>query len=155
MRGTVVHDTGHVPFYRKPLIDKYLERYIESHMTDEVSIYRGVRSTASVRVYQGQARIHRLAAPVQMGFGDEPQYMVSGTISLPMVEGGSDLPVRIRVNDHVVVDDHYDTAMIGRTFRVMHIDTAGLFHNTVSLSVVGSEESPTTERLIVQPLEVP
>ena len=73
------NDVGHKPIYRKPLIDKYVERYIESNMVDEVSVYRGLRAEEAVLVYHGQARIHRLSSPVQMGFGDEPQYMVSGT----------------------------------------------------------------------------
>jgi uncharacterized protein DUF6093 len=146
-----VNETGHVPIYRKSLIDKYVERYVESNMVDEVSVYRGIHTDQSVLVYHGQARIHRLASPVQMGFGDEPQYMVSGTISLPMFEAETNNPVRVFVNDHVTVDDHWDASMIGRTFRVMHVDVAGQFHNTVSLSIMGSEESPTTTRNVVAP----
>jgi hypothetical protein len=149
------NEVGHKPIYRKSLIDKYVERYAESNMVEEVSVYRGIHTDESVLVYHGQARIHRLSSPIQMAFGDEPQYMVSGTVSLPMVEAGTDNPVRVYVNDHVIVDDHWDHSMIGRSFRIMHVDVGGQFHNVVSLSVVGSEESPTTERNVVAPLGLP
>lgn len=139
-----VHDVGHVPIYRKSLIDKYLERYIESNQTDEVTLWRGVATTPTFNlIYQGPARVHRLSSPMQMGFGDEPQYMVTGVISLPMQEAMANGKVRISVNDTAIVEKHWDAAMVGRTYRVVHIDIAGQFHNAVTLSVVGSEEHPS------------
>lgn len=130
------------PVYRKSLVDKYLQRYYRAHMSSRVRVLRGVLGAGEELVYEGDARVHRMAAPVQMGFGDEPQYMVSGTVSVPFHDA-SGAVVQPQVNDMVVVLSHHDRKLEGRSFRVMHVDAGGEFEEMVQMSVMGSEESPT------------
>ena len=131
--------------YRKALVDTYVRRYYTAHQTARVRVLRGVLSEGGTLVYEGAARVHRMSSPMQMGFGDEPQYMVSGTVSLPARVDG--VEVAPHVNDVLVVLEHNDPVMVGRSFRVMHVDAGAEFEEMVQLSVVGSEESPTVPSL--------
>jgi hypothetical protein len=127
---------------RRPLVELYAERYTRSNQTVTVRIDRGIVPDLTT-IYTGRGRVHRMVGSVQMGFGDEPQYMVSGIISVPILDA-DDEPVKPHVNDHVTVLTHHDPAMVGRTFRVMHVDAGGQFNGVVAMSVLGSEPSPTT-----------
>lgn len=138
---------GHEPVFSKRLADLYVRRYYSSHLSSRVRVLRGVLADGSPQlVYEGAARVHRLSAPLQMGFGDEPQYMVTGTVTLPHRDQSGDA-VAPQVNDVVVVLDHQDHKVVGRSFRVMHVDSGGELEEMVQLSVVGSEESPSVPDL--------
>lgn len=128
---------------RTGLVTKYLERYVEGNMTALVVITRGTGTTRTT-VYAGRARVHRLANSVQMGFGDEPQYLTSGTISVPNTTDANDaVPVVPRVNDNVRVTRHHDPRLVGRSFRVMSVALGGQFSAEVSLSVLGAVDQPS------------
>jgi Family of unknown function (DUF6093) len=143
----MANSTGNRPIYRQGLIDKYLERYAEGNMQARVVITRGLYP-ASTLLYEGRARIHLQAGAVQMGFGDEPQYMVTGTISVPEYTEDTDAAVLPRVNDLILCTESTDSRAAGRTFRVMHIDVGGQYNGFLTMSVIGSEDSPSNERTI-------
>ena len=124
------------------LATKYLQRYTQANMTAMVEITRGT-GTSRVGVYSGRARVHLLASPVQMGFGDEPQFMVSGTISVPAMLDDDATPVLPRVTDMVRVTAARDRKVIGRAFRVMHVPTGGLLTAFTTLSVLGAQDAPS------------
>lgn len=138
--------TEPAPLYRQELIDLYVDRYTRAHQTAFVRLYRGVLGDGEQVLYEGRARVHRLSGAVQMGFGDEPQYMVSGTVSLPRTDADGN-EVMPQVDDTLVVLTHRDDKTVGRSFRVMHVDAGGQFKEMVQLSVIGSEESPTAPSL--------
>lgn len=132
-------DESLVPWYNSPLLRKYITRYMGSNMDCTIKIVRGAVASDDV-VYAGSARIHRLTSAVQMGFGDEPQYMVAGTISIQKPEPGEPIP---QANDTIIVLEASDDRVYGRTFRVMHVDMGGNFHQPCTMSVMTSEDSPT------------
>lgn len=123
------------------LIEAYVERYSEGNMTAVVRIVRGVYPDTTVQ-YEGRARISKLSGSIQMGFGDEPQYMVSGSVYIPYVSDEG-LDVDVMVDDTVLVLDQRDRNAINRTMRVMHADAAGQWNGSIALQVVGAEPSPT------------
>lgn len=141
----MANSVGNLPIYRRALIDKYVERYAEGNMTARVRITRGLHSNSTL-LYEGKARVHLQAGAVQMGFGDEPQYMVSGTISIPQYHEVDNAAVLPQVNDLILILVHHDARTIGRTMRIMHVDAGGQFNSIISMSVIGSEESPTSVR---------
>ena len=124
------------------LATKYLQRYTQGNMTATVEITRGTGAPRT-SVYSGMARVHLLAAPVQMGFGDEPQFMISGTISVPAMLDDDVTPVLPRVNDMVRVVVARDRKLIGRSFRVMHVPTGGLLTAFTTMSVLGAQDAPS------------
>jgi hypothetical protein len=128
-------------FVRLGLAEIYTKRYAEMVQEAQVEITRGVVG-GTTQVYAGQGRVHVMSGAMQMGFGDEPQYMTTGTISIPVhsTDGGDVDP---QVNDMVLVVWHRESGMIGRSYRVMHVDAGGQFNDVVSMRVVGSEDSPT------------
>jgi len=138
----MVNSTGNQPIYRRALIDKYVERYAEGNMTARVRITRGIYPNSTL-LYEGRGRIHLQGGAVQMGFGDEPQYMVSGTISVPQYHEVDDASVLPQINDLILILEHHDARTMGRTMRVMHVDAGGQFNSIITMSVLGSEESPT------------
>jgi len=142
--------TGYRSIARKPLIEKYIERYVEGNMDAEVRIERGVRP-ATTTVYSGRARVHPLNGSVQMGFGDEPQYMVSGSVSIPVLDDSTGLPTDPRVNDTIVILRHGDPGVAGRSLRVMHVDSGGQYNTVVSMTVMGAEASPTASAAAGEP----
>lgn len=129
------------PLFNNRLVEAFVKRYSESNMTALVRIYRGVHPDTVVQ-YEGKARIARLAGAVQMGFGDEPQYMVSGQVYIPYVDG-SGARVDVMVDDTLLVLDQRDPNAVDRTMRIMHADAAGQWNGSIALSVVGAEPSPT------------
>jgi len=141
----MVNSTGNQPIYRRALIDKYVERYAEGNMTARVRITRGLYPNSTL-LYEGRARVHLQGGAVQMGFGDEPQYMVSGTISVPQYHDVDNIAVLPSVNDLILITEHHDDRTVGRTMRIMHVDAGGQFNNILTMSVIGSEESPTALR---------
>ena len=138
----MANSVGNRPIYRQALIEKYIERYAEGHMNDAITIHRGNWQSLT-QVYSGRARVHLLAGAIQMGFGDEPQDMVSGTITIPAHSEDDDQRVTPTINDLVTITDNHDPRAIGRTFRVMHVDAAGQFDGFTTMSVIGSEDNPT------------
>lgn len=137
-----------VPAYHRPMVEEYIRRYSSANMTARIRIVRGIVPDTAL-VYEGRARIHRLQGSVQMGFGDEPQYMVTGTVSIPQRDEWTDEPNLPIVDDTIEVLEHHDTRTVGMSFRVMHVDAAGQFNSFVSMSVVGAERSPTVTRQIL------
>lgn len=131
-------------FLRLGLAELYTKRYAEVVQESEVTITRGVVGDTTI-VYSGRARVHAMTGAMQMGFGDEPQYMVTGRISVPVADVSGD-PIEPQVNDLVTVDSHRDAGIVGHAFRVMHVDAGGQFTDVVSMTVVGSEDSPTVFR---------
>ena len=129
---------------RRPLVQNYIDRYTTANMEADVRVTRGSYA-APVAVYTGRARIAALGGSVQMGFGDEPQYMVSGTISLPTLDSDGATPVEPMVNDMILVLRHHDPSIVGRSFRVMHVDNGNQYASVVRCTVLGAEVSPTTD----------
>jgi hypothetical protein len=124
------------------LVSQFVRRYTRSNMTAAVRVWRGSHPDASV-LYEGPARVALLAGAVQMGFGDEPQYMVSGTVYIPREDPATGVLLDVMVNDTVVVLSQQDPAAVGRTMRVMHVNAAGQWNSSIELSVMGAEPSPT------------
>lgn len=137
-----------VPAYHRPMVEEYIRRYSSANMTARIRIVRGTTPDTAL-VYEGRARIHRLQGSVQMGFGDEPQYMVTGTVSIPQLDEETGEPVIPAVDDTIRVLDHHDARTVDMSFRVMHVDAAGQFNSFVSMSVVGAERSPTLTRSLL------
>jgi hypothetical protein len=130
------------PIYTRDLISLYAQRYAWSNMQDQVRVLRGLGGQQDI-IYEGRGRVHMFASPIQMGFGDEPQFMVSGTISIPDNDYPAERPIRPQVDDHVLVLNHPDIIAIWRTYRVVHVDAGGQFESVVTMSCITSEESPT------------
>lgn len=129
-------------FVRLDLAEIYTRRYAEMVQEALVEITRGVHPDNETQIYAGRGRVHALNSSVQMGFGDETQYMVTGTISVPALDEDG-IPVAPQVNDMVLVVNARDPHVVGRSFRVLHVDFGGQFNDVTSMTVVGAEDSPT------------
>ena len=130
-------------FLRLGLAELYARRYAEMVQEAQVDITRGLHDAEDeVQIYAGYARVHVMAGAIQMGFGDEPQYMVTGKISIPMHDPAG-VDVHPQVNDMVLIVTHRDPDVTGRAYRVMHVDAGGLFNDVITMTVIGSEDSPT------------
>lgn len=130
-------------FVRLDLAEVYTRRYAEMVQESLVEITRGLHTVEETQIYAGRARVHALSGAVQMGFGDEPQYMVSGQISVPVIDPSTGEPTDPRVNDMVLVVVCRDAHAQGRSFRVMHVDIGGQFNDVCTMTVLGAEDSPT------------
>lgn len=128
-------------FVRLELAELYAKRYAEVVQESQVEITRGLHPDET-QIYAGRARVHALTSAVQMGFGDEPQYMVTGRISIPLRDTAGEL-TDPRVNDMVLVVTSRDAHVVGRSFRVMHVDSGGQYNDVTTMTVVGAEDSPT------------
>lgn len=130
-------------FVRLGLAEVYTKRYAELVQEYLVEITRGLHPDGEQQIYAGRARVHALTGAVQMGFGDEPQYMVTGRISIPVKDPDTGELNDPRVNDMVLVVTGRDEHVVSRSYRVMHVDAGGLFNDVCTMTVVGAEDSPT------------
>jgi Family of unknown function (DUF6093) len=140
------------PIVRRQVVELFVERYTKGNQTATVKIFRGLYPNFAV-LYEGRGRLHRMQGSVQMGFGDEPQYMVTGTISVPLIHTDGTV-VNPQVNDFVFIVQHHDPDSVGRLLRVVHVDHGGQWNGVVSMSVIGSEDSTTSRLPHVNPFHV-
>jgi hypothetical protein len=125
---------------------KYARRYVEANMTAKVKILRmdnpswdadtgGVAATEQFTVYEGKARVYGVSGPMTMNLGEEPQYFSSTYVSVPY---DAVLP---RVDDVVLVTEHYDWTLVGRSFRVMDVEAGGQYPAVRRMQVTGVQTS--------------
>ena len=80
------------------------------------------QATDSGIVYEGMARVYEVAGPLTQSYGEAPSYHSSTYCSIPMETSGEEYP---RINDMVEVLAHADSAVVGRVFRITHVDSGG------------------------------
>jgi Family of unknown function (DUF6093) len=74
-------------------------------------------------VYRGRAHLGAVGSGGQADIGDRLSYMSAGSLVLPL-NGPWD--GYVQVNDLVEVRGHFDAEMVGRWFRVVNVDGAGV-----------------------------
>ena len=130
-------------FVRLDLAEVYTKRYAEMVQESLVEITRGVHPDNETQVYAGRGRVHAFSGALQMGFGDESQYVVTGRVSVPAIDPETGEPTDPRVNDMVLVVTCRDPHVQGRSYRVMHVESGGQFEDVTTMTVIGAEDSPT------------
>lgn len=119
-------------------------RYSESNMLSRVRVTRkgmldqqssgDVEATDVGIVYEGVARVYEVTGPLTMSYGEAPTYFSSTYCSIPIEALGDEVT---RINDMVEILDHLDATVVGRIFRVTHVDSGGQFPVSRRLSLQG------------------
>lgn len=121
--------------------------YAEANMQSTVTIARRSKPVfdqttgrlapgAPTTIYTGIARIYDVTGGTMMLLGEDPQYVRSSFVSIPM-----SAPVP-QVDDVVEVTAHPDPALIGKFFKITDVSAGGQLPAARRLSVQGVEASP-------------
>lgn len=125
---------------------RYAQSFAESNMIYHIKITRmgdpkfdsatgSVEASEIFVLYEGKARVYTISGPVQMGVGEEPTFYSSTYVSIPVQ---SPLPM---VNDMIEIIYAPDSAVVGRQFRVMDVESGGQFPATRRVQVTGIQPS--------------
>lgn len=125
---------------------RYARRYAEANMTATVEIVRmsepyldintgNLTAMEQFTIYRGKARVYGVSGPVTMNMGEEPQYFSSTYVSIPL---DATMP---RVDDVIEVLTHHDWTVVGRTFRVMDVESGGQYPAVRRMQVTGVQNS--------------
>ena len=119
-------------------------RYSESNMLAQVRVTRkgmldqkssgDVEATDVGIVYEGVSRVYEVTGPLTMSYGEAPSYYSSTYCSIPIEALGDEVA---RIHDMVEVLAHLDATVVGRIFRVTHVDSGGQFPVSRRLSLQG------------------
>jgi len=127
-------------------VTRYARRYAEANMTAAVTITRmaepslddltgGLTATEQFVLYSGKARVYGVSGPMTMSLGEEPQYFSSTYVSIPLA---APMP---HVDDMIEVTAHHDWTLVGRTFRVMDVESGGQYPAVRRMQVTGVQNS--------------
>lgn len=121
---------------------------VEANMTSTILITRQNRAdaasidsageisvTAEQTIYEGVARLHNASGPVTYTIGEEVQFYSSGTATVPL--DVDSVPLDVWVNDVLHVTGSDDPVMVGRKFRVVDVEVAGVLAVGRRLQLVG------------------
>ena len=129
-------------------------RYVRGNMLSEVRVLRGDAAVLGADgeldvdpdptvVYQGRARLGTAQGPISYTVGEEVQFYSSGTVTIPAdwvpdeTQPFDVEPTMPAVNDLLEVTAHDDHGFVGRRFRVIDVESAGLLSTERRLQIVG------------------
>jgi len=140
-----------VPVIKSATIQRLARKYTEANMTARVRVARmqdpsegsdtdwNNTATQLKVVYEGRARVWGVSGSGLNDYGDEMTAFSSSYVSLPLIV--DDKATDVQVDDIVVVLEHPDPALVGRSFRVMDVDGGGQFPAARRLQVTGVQRS--------------